>query len=175
MTIVWMLTFVVLSVLIALGYFVWRSTRPTRLDFTPEWAESFRPSRYRPMERLLSEDDYRFLLSRPGINRKEVSRLRAERRAIFRIFLSQVSRDFNRLLSVGKLMVVYAPEDRPDLAKALLNCELRFRWTLAVVHVRLILHSFGLGAVDAGRLVAALETVADAIRAPQLQAAPASV
>ena len=60
---------------------VLRISRAT--DYDPEWLEDFSISRYRPMLRLLSEDDYEFLASQAGYKGKIASQLRAERRKVF--------------------------------------------------------------------------------------------
>src|SRR5688500_15536009 len=61
------------------------------------WLDSFSISRYRPMERLLSEDDYEFLAAQPGYEPSIARNLRKQRRRVFRTYLQQVSRDFARL------------------------------------------------------------------------------
>ena len=60
---------------------VLRQTREPLPDSS--WLESFDSNWYRPMQRLLSEGDYAFLLANGG-SPEVVHRLRAERRRIFR-------------------------------------------------------------------------------------------
>lgn len=169
MILLWVLALVVAVVLGALGYFVWRMSRPAKVDFAPEWVAEFSPARYKPIERLLDEDDIQFLSTIPGVGERVVSRLRAERRSIFRSYLRQMSKDFGRLQAIGKLMVLYSPQDRPDLAQALLRQEYRFRMALATVHVQLLMHTIGIGTVDVRRLVAPIQSITGYVQAPQMQ------
>jgi hypothetical protein len=123
------------------------------------WCRDFSVAKYRPMERLLLQDDLEFLAAQPGSNREIVRRLRAERRRIFRRYLRALSRDFDRLLWAAKAMVLHSAEDRPDLAQALVRQTLMFDYALAVVHCRLVLQGLGIGTVDVRPLVGALEAM----------------
>src|SRR5580692_10972349 len=67
---------------------------PKSLPVSVEWINDLSIARYRPMERLLTEEDYRFLASQPGIDKKALRRLRGERRKIFRGYLACLSHDF---------------------------------------------------------------------------------
>ena len=70
-------------------------------------------------------------------------------------------------------MVLYSEEDRPDLAKALMQQDVRFRRALLQVHIRLALYRLGIGKVDVRGLVGALETVSHSVRMPAPNAAQA--
>ena len=122
-----------------------------------EWLGGFSVARYRPMARLLSEDDLRFLASQrgfePGLGRK----LRADRRRIFRMYLRNLSRDFQRLHLAAKLMVLYSPQDRPELAGLLMRQRLVFARAMLAVNARLLLHATGIGVMDVRGLLEALE------------------
>lgn len=122
------------------------------------WLESFSVSKYRPMERLLSEQDIRFLRAQPGYRPGMARRLRAERRRIFRAYLKGLARDFGRLHQAARVLVLHAPRDRSDVAAALAWQRLVFLGALAAVHFRLLLHTFGLGPVDVRSLVDVLES-----------------
>jgi hypothetical protein len=89
------------------------------------------------MERLLSEEDFRFLAAQPGFDRAIARRLRAERRRIFRAYLKQLRRDFHRLHCMARLVVLYSPQDRPGLASVLIRQRLTFHLALAGVYFRL--------------------------------------
>ena len=167
MILIWVLAGVVTAALAALGYFTLRMMRPAKVNFAPEWVAEFSPARYRPMERLLSEDDFQFLAKKSGVDSCVIERLRAQRRSVFRAYLSQMSRDFSRLQAIGKLMVLYSPYDRPDLAEALLRQEFRFRRAWATMHVRLVLHSFGVGTVEVNHLIQPIQQLTGFIQAPQ--------
>jgi len=126
-------------------------------DLTPEWLSEFSVARYKPMERLLCEEDFEFLASQrgyvPGIARK----LRAERRKIFREYLRCLRRDFARLEAGIRLFMVHATEDKPELAKALFRRRVAFTRGILAAECRLVLHTFGVGTVDVRGLTGSLE------------------
>ena len=55
------------------------------------------PGKYRPMERLLQEEDFRFLSSQPGFSARLGRRFRSQRRRVFRAYLRSLSMDFGRV------------------------------------------------------------------------------
>lgn len=131
--------------------------RDEHLDL--EWCRQFSIAKYRPMERLFADDDYEFLAAQPGFHPRIYRKLQAERRRVFRRYLRCLSHDFNRLSTVAKLLLLHAPQDRPDLASTLLKQKLIFSYAMAAVQCRLVLQTLGLGTVDVRRLVAALEAM----------------
>src|SRR5437879_13292975 len=100
------------------------ASRMSPADFDPAWLEDFSIAEYRPMLRLLSEDDYEFLASQAGYESKIASQLRKERRRVFHAYLRNLVRDFNRLQHAAKIMAVCSAQDLPDLAQALLKQQL---------------------------------------------------
>src|ERR1700688_1883270 len=66
------------------------------------------PGKYRPMERLLGEADFRFLASQPGFSPKLGRRLRTERRQIFRGYLRNLRRDFGAVTAACHLLLVHS-------------------------------------------------------------------
>lgn len=171
MTLIWVLAVAVTLALAVLGYFAWRMTRPAKVNFAPEWVAEFSPARYQPMERLLREDDFHFLSGKAGVDPCVAERLRAQRRAVFRSYLGQMSRDFSRLQAIGRLMVLYSPHDRPDLAEALLRHEFAFRRAWVMMHVRLVLHRFGIGSLDLSGILEPIRSITMCIQSPQGAAA----
>lgn len=129
-----------------------------------EWCREFSIAKYRPMERLFLEEDYTFLAAQPGFHPRLHRRLQAERRRIFRHYLRCLSRDFDRLSMSAKLLLLHAPQDRPDLASTLLRQRAVFTYAMATVQCRLVLQSFGIGTVDVRRLVGSLESMRDHLR-----------
>jgi hypothetical protein len=69
------------------------------------------------------------------------------------------------------MLMLYAPQDRPDYAAALVRQQIRFEGTMVLVRWRLVLNWIGGATVDASRLVDALEAMNAQVRA--LSAAPA--
>jgi hypothetical protein len=172
----WIAAGAVIALLIAVAFvFLFRklASPGRRADLNPDRPSDFSLEKYRPMERLFSQQDYEFLSSQPGFSPKLVRRLRAERRRIFRRYLQCLSRDFDRLYAATKLLLLHAPEDRPDLALTLLRQRMTFRYALATVHLRLALQTLGLGTVDVRGLVGAVEALRDQLRA--LSAQPAAL
>ncbi len=159
----------VLSVLAAIAFFflfrrlVARERKETA-DLGLEWCRDFSAANYRPMERLFSEADYEFLAAQPGFSPKIRRKLHVERQRLFRTYLRCLSRDFDRLFAVAKLLLLHAPQDRPDLARALLKHRVFFWYAMAAVECRLLLHQLGIGKVDVQPLVSALERLRDQLR-----------
>jgi hypothetical protein len=117
----------------------------------------FSVARYRPMARLLAEEDYTFLAGQKGFNPRLARQLRRERRRVFRSYLNCLKRDFGQFEAAIKVCMITSRVDRPDLAKALLKRRLVFTYALMVTEWGLALHSLGLGTVDVSRLVGSLD------------------
>src|SRR5580693_9260893 len=71
--------------------------------------------RYRPMLRLLSDEDLNFVPAKSGLRRS----LRARRRELFRSYLRCLARDYAHLLAGVRAVMVQSGMDRPELAHAL--------------------------------------------------------
>jgi hypothetical protein len=117
------------------------------------------PGKYRPMERLLLEEDFRFLSSQPGFSARLGRRFRTERRRVFRAYLRSLSMDFGRVSKACQMLVIHAAEDRGDLAKGIIRQRLLFALGIFAVEGRLLLHAAGVGTVDVHGLVVSLETM----------------
>jgi hypothetical protein len=88
----------------------------------------------------------------------------AERRKIFAAYLGHLVRDFNQLVRIGKLMIVYSTEDRQEFARRLWRQQLRFYAGVCSLRLQLALYPLGWTATDAHRLVAALTAVRDQVQ-----------
>jgi len=115
--------------------------------------------RYRPMLRLLSDVDLDFVSASPALRGK----IRARRREMFRGYLLCLTKDYARLLSGLRGMMVESGVDRPDLAKALAKNRLMFALALCRIELNLQLHTLGIGKVDVSGLVEALDTLRGAV------------
>jgi hypothetical protein len=140
-----------------------------------EWVRSYGVSRYKPMQRLLGTSDLEFIAAEPGYRPELGRKLAAQRRRIFRLYLGLLTRDFDRLCTVARVMMLHATEDRSRFAAALLRQRLRFAWTMKLVQFRLAMHALGLPAAtfpvaDVRGLVNAIEVMREQMR--QLQALP---
>jgi hypothetical protein len=112
-------------------------------------------SRYRPMLRLLSDED----LGTGGFSRPVLRKIRAQRRLLFRAYLRCLTKDYGRLLMGIRMVMVNSGVDRPDLARALARNQVFFALAVCRIELRLQLHAAGLGNVDVSGLVEAMETL----------------
>lgn len=141
---------------------------------TAEWIEGLSTSRYGPMERLLDEEDFRYLASQPGLDPKVCRALRTQRRRIFRDYLRCLCRDYNRVCFGIRLLMLQSDQDRPDLAEVLLRQRLAFTLGLLRVEFRLALHAVGLGTVDVSGLVGAFDSLRLEFNQMAMTAAPSA-
>lgn len=164
---------VLAGILAAFAVVFVRMSRPGPVqDIDGRWLATFNPARYRPMERLLAEEDLAFLEGQPWFTRQVRRRFRAERRRVFRSYLRNLARDFERLHRAARVLILSAPEDREDYAGALLRQRILFERGMMLVRCRLVLNWIGGASVDVSGLVGALEDVAAQVR--MLAAAPAA-
>jgi hypothetical protein len=151
--------FALCAALIAVCFAVlfWRlASRFNANACTAEWLNGFSLESYAPMERLLDRRDLEFLASQPGYHPDIAKRLMAERRKVFVAYLGNLIRDFNQLTQIGKLMIVYAIEDRQEFARGLWRQQMRFYWIVCAVRLQLALYPLGWRVADVHPLVAAL-------------------
>lgn len=136
-----------LCVICALAGLSWMLVRLTASgdasNISLEWLEEFSTDKYSLMERLLYEGDYAFLSKQPGYCPSIGKRLRAERKRLFRDYVSQLNRDFNRLLALANIMVVYGDRDQSELARSLWRQRIAFYHGIVSMEVRLALVPFG--------------------------------
>lgn len=152
--------FALAAAALAVLTFVRRIAVPAAVsDCDPEWIENFSVAKYRPMLRLLDEADYDFLASQPGMSPKEIRRLRAERRSIFRAYLRNLIRDFHKLHMTARMHLIYSAEDRSELATRLVRQRLRFLSAVCMVECRLALNTVGIGQVDVRALIGTVEAM----------------
>lgn len=115
-------------------------------------------NRYRPMVRLLADEDTSFLAANKA-NKGTLRKLRTERRRIFRSYLDCLTKDYGRLLNGVRLAMVRSGVDRPDLAQALAKNQISFTFALCRIEFRLLLHQAGIGKVDVSGLVDAMDAL----------------
>lgn len=118
-------------------------------------------TRYRPMERLLSEADDNMVAGNSALRRK----FRAERRKLFRRYLKCLTRDYGCLLNGIRLTMVQSGIDRPDLLRAVARNRIYFALAICRIEYRLALHAAGLGTVDISGVVTAFETLREQMAA----------
>jgi len=139
-------------------------------------ASVFTPSRYRPMERLLDPLDKEFLAAQPSYNRRMGRRFRANRIAAFRGYTRCLGKDFTRVSSALKALMIHAPIDRSALAGLLLKQRLMFSYAMVGLEVKLALHSIGWSAptVEVRELIDALDAMSAQLRALSAVAVPSA-
>lgn len=123
---------------------------------TSEWLDTFSLERYAPMERLLQKDDLAFLSAQTGYRPEIGKRLMTERRKIFRAYLRLLVRDFNQLMAIGRLMVVYSAQDQQEFARSLGRQQVRFYGRVCLLQVQLVIYPVAGNALDTGGLLDAL-------------------
>lgn len=130
---------------------------PKTLPVSVDWIQDLSAARYRPMERLLNGDDYRFLSSQPGYDRKLLKSMRSERRRLFRGYLACLRRDFSLVGAALRLVMMYSMQERPDLARILFKQQMLFTLGTVAVEWHLALHACGIGTVDVSPLVRVMD------------------
>jgi len=123
---------------------------------TSEWLENFSLESYAPMQRLLDKQDFVFLAAQRGYRPEIAKRLLAERRKVFLSYLRNLVRDFNQLLALARLMIVYSGEDRREFAGALWRQQVNFYFVVTLIRCRVALFPLGL---SAGQIRDLLETL----------------
>jgi hypothetical protein len=124
------------------------------------------PGKYRPMERLLQKDDFRFLAAQAGFSPQLGRRFRTERRRIFRAYFRSLKKDFAQVSLTFQTLIVHSAEDRGDLAAGLIRQRMLFAFSVLAVEGRLALHAAGADtvAVDVRGMVESLETLQGQMR-----------
>ena len=136
-------------------------------QWSPGWFEEFSAASYRPMSRLLSEEDFRFLSKQAGYTPELGKRLRKDRRIAFRGYLRNLTGDFNRLYSGAAILMVYSEVDRAELASSLLRIRANFYYALFAVQFRLAIHAAGFEMMDITPMLQSLEFLQVKVRSLQ--------
>jgi hypothetical protein len=111
-----------------------------------------------PFHRLLDPADFEFLRRR-GASEKQVRKLRAERRRLFRLYLRSLARDFHQVHRAIKRILVQARVDRPDLAVTLARQQAAFYRNMLIAEVLLFAHACGWDNLPAMDLLEPLNTI----------------
>lgn len=142
----------------ALGACLWLLVRSARLaagrlPVTTGWLADLSIEGYRPMLRLFSEEDLRFLSEQPGYTPQMATKFRAQRCRIASGYLRSMQVDFARICSALRIVMAQSQQDRPDLASALVRSQIAFTCGMVAVHFRLWLYRWGFGNVEFTSLV----------------------
>src|SRR5579864_9079262 len=144
----------------AFALLFWRlAARVDNQACTAEWFESLTLESFAPMERLLDQSDFEFLAQQPGYRPEIGARLLKERKKLFLGYLRLLIGDFNQLLRIARLMIVYSTEDRAEFAKALWRQQVTFYFAVCAVRFRVAIYPLAWTPLDVSRLVDSLETM----------------
>ncbi len=161
------LTFAVFALALAggsLGLLIWRlSPRRDLRTSDLAWLESFDRNEYRPMLRLLRENDYSFLAAQPGYAPGISRRLRKERTGVLRMYLRQLAGDFHRLARIADLMLVHSGVDRPEMADEIWRVRITFYGAMFRAHLLVNLGGFPAGRLKAADLLSPLDAMFQAV------------
>lgn len=138
---------------------LWAYRSSTRADAQSSETGTFSLARYRPMARLLAEDDFVFLAAQPGYRPEVGAKLRRERRHIFRLYLRELACDFHRIHAGARAMVAQSDEQHAELVGLLVRQQVTFWRSIALIELRLLAQGAGLGKVEVWGLVEAVDTM----------------
>ena len=161
---------------LALGACLWLLIRSVRLaagelPVTTDWLEDLSIERYRPMLRLLADEDLQFLNKQPGFTPRMAAKFRTQRCRIVRGYLRSMQVDFSRICTALKILMAQSEHDRPDLASTLVRSQITFTFGMVAVQFRLFLYRWGFGRVE----IASLVKVFDGMRLELRAFVPAEV
>ena len=97
---------------------------------------------HRPMKRLLDPAELQYL-RKQGVREEIVTKLRTQRREIYRLYLRDLVQEFNKVHESLKLLLVSSYSDRPDMARLLMKKKFTFYRNLFLVEGWLTLHACG--------------------------------
>src|SRR5579885_137459 len=145
----------------ALGAWVWIHFQQFRYrpGGTSGHAPAFCAARYEPMARLLDPREIAAIRGRGCNSPVTASSWYRARRRIFRLYLRDLAQDFGRLHAAARALVAESPEECSPLVGLLFRQQIAFWRGMAAIECRLAMNALGIGQVDAGRLIAALESI----------------
>jgi len=151
-------TFILLGVGFAVVFV--RLISRDRTPSAPDESEAlFSPTRYRAMERLLTETDQKFIASHPFFTPQLEKKLRQTRIKSFRGYVRMLADDFNQICKAIRVLMVTYKVDRSDLAGLLMKQQFLLAVGMMHVEFKLILYSFGWAGVDVSGLVHSLDAM----------------
>ncbi len=154
-----------LEAVVLLLYCQHRSVRRHAASVNRHWLYQLSADRYRPMLRLLDEQDFSRLRNQPGFTPDMVKRVRLQRLQIFRQYLASLNLDFQHVVQALKVVMAESPQDRPDLARVLVRIQILFALGMLRVRLRLVLYRWGLAKVDISPLIGKFDLVREGLRA----------
>jgi hypothetical protein len=150
------------------------SNDPTQ-NVDADWLLELSTERYRPMLRLLGDEDVAFLRAQPGFRPSMAAKLRAQRCQILSAYLRSLDLDFRWMCAAIKVLMVQSRQDRPDLARTLFRYQVSFAAGILMARVQLMFYRLGLGKVDVAGLVALFDITRVQLRNLAPAISPASL
>jgi hypothetical protein len=153
---------VLLLVIAIVGLTKFSSTQPAAAKNSygsdASFLEDFSLRTYRPMLRLSSQMDRRFLNSAHGP--KLADHHRRIQRQLLREYLRNLSRDFNRLYDIATAKSVHALNDTGNMSTSLVEHQMGFIFLIWSIEARLALDSVFPYSVDLKPVVSCIENLA---------------
>jgi hypothetical protein len=134
------------------------------------WNCEFDIRRYRPMERLLAKDDLSYLTGL-GLDQRTLQQFRQERRRLFGRYLRNLQADFWSLHAAARALLIEAPEDRPELAAAIVRQQFTFQRTVWMIRLGLLVPGFSGATAEVSRLLDLTESMRSSAKLVQASAA----
>ena len=120
------------------------------------WLDELSPDKYAPLSRLFDPADIASLSTHRGYTEALGRKLASARRRAARLFLSELTADFNRLFRVGREMLAHSAVERPDLASLLFQQWFAFHAQVLSLRIRLRLAPLGFAPGRPGEIVETL-------------------
>jgi hypothetical protein len=124
-----------------------------RISVPSDWTPELSVDRYRPMFRLLADDDLRFLRSQPGATPALIARLRQQRYQVFLGYLRSLQRDFHQACEALALVAIQSQTDRRDILCALMVNRMKFAVGFFRVRCRLLMYRWNIDQEPVANLV----------------------
>jgi len=136
--------------------------RAAGLDLpSPGWLDELSLDKYTPLERLFDPGDLASITAHPGCTASMARRLASSRRRAARLYLSELTADFNRLFRIGREMLALSQQERPGLASTLFEQWFVFNARVLSLRLRLGLAPLGLAPSRPVGVVEALARLRD--------------
>lgn len=143
-----------------IGRAAWRMIHPEDRTNEREMGERvFSPDDYRPMERLLLAEDFRFLEAQPGYTTEIGAEWKRNQRTIFRMYLDELKRDFRHLHKNARAIVAESGEESSELVGVLLRQQMTFWRAIVLVEVRFAVAGSELPQIDVRPVVELLDAM----------------
>jgi len=108
-----------------------------------DWLDELSLDKYAPLERLFDSRDVASITAHPACTASMRRKLTLARRRAARLYLSELTADFNLLFRIGRDMLACSQEERPELASTLFEQWFVFNARVLSLRIRLRLAPLG--------------------------------